>query len=77
MSGFFTAFLTAVQDGITAGVTMLTSALNGAVAAVYTKGEGSTAGALTDFGYLLIGIAGIGIVVGCVWLVLGMVKHRR
>lgn len=77
MSAFFTAFLEAIQSGITVGVTMLSSALDGAVAAVYVKGTGETVGHLTDFGYLMIGISGIAIVVGCVWLILGMVKKRR
>lgn len=77
MASFFTAFLTAIQSGITAGVTLLGSALNGAVAIIYDKTANENAGALTDFGYLMVGISGIAVVVGCCWLVLGMVKHRR
>lgn len=77
MSGFASAFLTAFQDGATIGVSMLTSLLNGAVSVVYDKTANTNAGALTDFGYLIVLISAITAVVGCCWLVLGMVKHRR
>ena len=75
MSSFFTAFVTAITTGITAGVDIMKAGLEGAVSVLYDSTAQTPA--LTNFGWLVIGISGIAIVVGLIWMVFGLVKHRR